>query len=104
MSNFPYYSLDDLKQIKIAGIQPDDMTYPYDAKNVKEKRISQFLRNSNDVFVVSTQFKKPKYHFKVSQEIDIENPWAYGERAICCGNIQSAIKGTRVISYFFQFL
>lgn len=102
--NFPYYSAEELEEIKIFGVQPEDMTIPYSSSYVKDKRIKQFLRNDKDVFVISTQFKQPKYHFKVSQEVDIDSLYFPETRAICLGHINRVQKGIRIISYFFQFI
>lgn len=102
--NFPYYSAEELNEIKLFGLKPEDMTVPYNCEHIQDKRIKQFLRNDNQVFVISTQFKQPKYHFKVSQEIDIDSLYFPETRAICLGHIKRVNKGIRVISYFFQFI
>ena len=104
MSNFPYYSLDELKDIKIGGHTPQDMTVPYSSQFIKDKRIKRYLRDDQDIFVISTEFKNPKYKFSLSQEVDIDSLYFHETRAICLGSVPSAIRGTRVISYFFQFV
>lgn len=100
--NFDYYSPDELKFITIDGKQPEDMTRAYECKYIDNKKIKKALKSELDVFVVSTQFKKPKYRFEVGQTVILDS--GYEEEAICIGATQNAIRGIRCWNYFFQFV
>lgn len=104
ITDFPTYNVEELKQIKILSKHPESMTLPYGADLVKIKPIRAKLENDNDVFVVSTQKKKPVHRFKDGQEIQVCAPFLFDSQAICLGKVEYMHKGFRMYGYFFQFI
>lgn len=105
INQFEYYPIADLNNIKINNVQPEDMTRPYSYDLIGDKKLKKQLKKTNlknDVFVVSTQFRKPKYQFKIGQSvlIDVEG---IEDKAVCFGVTQNAIRGIRAINYFFVY-
>ncbi|BEN87054.1 hypothetical protein [Serratia marcescens] len=104
-NQFEYYAPQDLKNIKVNGVQPEDMTRSYSAEFVVDKKLKKALKKTNlknDVFVLSTQFKKPKYKYEINQKIliDVEG---IEDTAVCFGVTHNAIRGIRAINYFFVY-
>ncbi|HAK5372910.1 TPA: hypothetical protein H1V70_000134 [Salmonella enterica] len=108
-SEFPTYPVDQLSGIFINGISPESMTHDFEARRVKHKTIKANLRDPDNgtVFCISTQTKKPKFRFRVGQEVDISNPYnfnCYGSetRAICVGTLTYYLKGFSFTGYMFE--
>ncbi|MDP8728374.1 hypothetical protein [Serratia marcescens] len=101
MNPFDYYTAQELKDIRIDGKQPQDMTRTYDADKVVNKKLKKKLKGENEVFVVSTEFKNPRYVFSVGQEVIVDFG-GFEEEAVCFGREQNAIRGIRCFNYFFQ--
>lgn len=102
ISDFDTYRVDELNSIFINGLNPESMTVPYDFELIKEKRIKKQLLNENNVFVISTQKIKPRYHFKKGHKVDINGPF-FESNAECFFQQEFIHKGFRMIGYFFQF-
>ncbi|MEQ0376665.1 hypothetical protein ABLV58_06350 [Klebsiella sp. JB_Kp046] len=101
--NFPTYSQNELKNITINGICPESMTLLYDCADIKIERFKKNLLNDKDVFVVSTQKKKPVHRFKEYQEVTVNSQYLFGDvEAYCFGKTEFIHKGFRMIAYYFQ--
>ena len=106
LEDFQCYKPEQLNGIFIGGISPESMTYDYSADQVKIKRFKQNLINDEQVFIVSTQKKKPVFRFREGVEIDINNPygWNSESRAICVGATSFNYKGFQMVGYIFQYI
>ncbi len=104
MHNFPTYPHDQLHEIKLNGISPESINYAFERKHIKQKHFKSYLVNDNDVFFASTQVKKPVFKFKVGQEVDINSPYDFNTRAICCGQLEYIHKGFRMRGFLFQYI
>lgn len=109
-TDFPTYPVDQLSGIFINGISPESMTYDFEAKKVKHKTFKAHIRDheNGSVFCVATLAKRPKYRFRVGQEIDVVNPYNFNvigdARAICVGTTPYYIKGMRFIGYIMEYI
>lgn len=108
-SEFPTYPVDQLSGIFINGICPESMTHDFEAKRVNHKTIKANLRDpeNSNVFCIATQAKRPKYRFRVGQEVDVINPYNFNcfgsdTRAICVGSLTYYMKGFSFIGYMFE--
>ncbi|MGA3900221.1 hypothetical protein ACPCYW_17070 [Klebsiella aerogenes] len=102
IQDFETYTEQELKSIKVNNKRTESMTIPYSCEHVKDKRFKRVLINDNDVFVLSTQKKKPVHHFKIGQEIELQGPF-FETVAQCIGHIDFMHKGFRMQGYFFQW-
>lgn len=111
MSEFPTYPVDQLSGIFINGMTPESMTHDFAASRVKHKNIKVNLRDPEHgtVFCISTQTKKPKYRFRVGQEVDISNPYNFNhygseKRGIVAGTLTYYLKGFSFTGYLIQYI
>lgn len=102
IQDFDTYRVDELKDILINDVNPESMTVPYSADLVKEKRFKKDLLNDNQVFIVSTQKKKPVFHFKKKQVVEVNGPF-FETEAECFGQLEYIHKGFRMYGYLFQW-
>ena len=102
IQDFDTYRVEELTDILIDGINPESMTVPYDKSLVKQSRFKKHLLNDNQVFIVSTQKKKPLFHFKQGQSVDIQGPF-FENSAECFALTEFIHKGFRMTGYLFQF-
>ncbi|MEP8886170.1 hypothetical protein ABKV35_13930 [Enterobacter kobei] len=100
---FDYYAVDELKSVFINDKNPESMTVPYSAEDIKEKRFKKNLINDNNVFILSTQKKKPVHSFKKGQTINIQGPF-FENKAECFFTFEFIHKGYRMLGYAFQFI
>ena len=110
-TEFPTYPVDQLSGIFINGISPESMTHDFEAKRVQHKQFKQMIRDHENgvVFCVATLAKRPKYRFRVGQEVDITNPYNFkcfgsDARAICVGTTNYYIKGLRFTGYLLEYI
>ncbi|CDK49202.1 hypothetical protein AADQ00_05930 [Escherichia coli] len=103
LNDFETYRVDELDSIFIKEHNPESMTIPYSFELVKETRIKRNLQNDQNVFIVSTQKKKPRYHFKNNEIVEINGPF-FEQNAVCIFQQEYIHKGFRMIGYFFQFI
>ncbi|MBC5790598.1 hypothetical protein [Providencia sp. JUb39] len=108
---FPTYTVQQLSGIFVNGISPESMTHDFPASMVKHKKFKSFLRNpeSSDVFCVSTQTKRPKFRYRVGQEVDVINPYNFdpaGEkvRAIVVGEQRFYLRGMSFNGYILEYI
>lgn len=104
ITDFPTYNVEELKQIRIQSKHPESMTLPYEASLIKIKNIKSNIKGDKDIFVVSTQKKKPVHRFKEGQEIKVCAPFLFDSQAVCLGKVEYMHKGFRMYGYFFQFI
>lgn len=103
IQDFETYRVDELNSIFINDINPESMTVPYSFDLIKDKRFKNKLRNENNVFVISTQKRNPRHHFKESKKVKLQGPF-FETDAICLAQVEFMHKGYRMIGYFFQWL
>ncbi|HCS4605881.1 TPA: hypothetical protein ORO92_002325 [Escherichia coli] len=109
-TEFPTYPVDQLSGIFINGISPESMTHDFEAKRVKHKQYKECIRDheKGTVFCVATLAKRPKYRFRVGQEVDVVNPYNFNcigdTRAVCVGTTNYYIKGLRFTGYLMQYI
>ncbi|EMN6494613.1 hypothetical protein WAY59_002351 [Escherichia coli] len=100
--DFDTYRLEELADIYVNEINPESMTVPYSCEHIKDKRIKKYLFNDKNVFIVSTQKKKPNCHFKLGQTVRLQGPF-FETEAKNLGMIEYIHKGFRMYGYFFQW-
>lgn len=105
VQNFPTYLEQELKDIEVNGQTPESMTIPYSSKHVKEKRFSKNLINDKDVFVISTQKRRPVFRFRQGEKLKVTSPFFYSntDEAVCLGEVEYMHKGYRMLGYFVQW-
>ena len=101
--DFPTYPVEQLQNIYLNGLSSDSVTYDYEVKYIRDKRIAKNLINEDDCFCASTQEKSFKFHFSIGQEVTIQNPYGFKTKAVCLGFINYTFKGYRMKGYFFQY-
>lgn len=111
ISEFPTYPVDQLNGIFLNGITPESMTHDFEAKRVNHKTIKANLRDpeNSNVFCIATQTKKPKFRFRVGQEVDISNPYNFNhygseKRGIVVGSLVYYMKGFSFTGYMIEYI
>lgn len=103
---FPTYPVEQLQAIYVNGVSPESMNYPYDCKHVKHKQLKNMMVNDNQVTIISTRLKNPSIRLRANQEVDIENPYSFEKRGICCGHFDYYLQrgGFMMRGYLVQFI
>ncbi len=104
VEDFPCHPHDNLKYIKLNGKLAESVTYDFDKKHVKQKKLVQMLVNDNRCFIASTQEQKPTIRFKPGTEVDIESPFIFETRSVCIGSFPYNYKGYRMKAFVFQYV
>lgn len=104
VQDFPCYKYDDLEDIKLNGKLAESITYSFDKKHIKQKKLKQMLVNGKNCFIASTQLDKPTIRFKTGAEVDIDCPFIFESRCICIGSFPYNYKGYRLKAFVFQYI
>ena len=97
--NFSYYNQESLKSMRVNNHEPEGVSLQEPIQKLKKAKPI----NDNDWFVVVTQFKNPRYHFKKNEEVSLEGISFY-KKAVCIGDLMHTEKGIRIKGYIMQYV
>ncbi|EDT7800740.1 hypothetical protein CCF60_003159 [Salmonella enterica subsp. enterica serovar Berkeley] len=110
-ADFPTYPTDQLSGIFINGISPESMTHDVQNKDIVHKAFKPNLRDpeNGQGFFIATQTKRPRFRFRVGQEVDISNPYNFNhygseKRGIITGTLNFYIKGFSFTGYMVEYI
>ncbi|PVO50883.1 hypothetical protein [Salmonella enterica] len=110
LTQFPTYTVHQLPGIFVNGMNPESMTHDIDPSLIKMKKFKDNLQQGSnaEVFCIATQTKRPRFRFRVGQDLEMINPYNFDfegikGRARVVGEQRFYVRGMSFNGYVCQY-